>query len=148
MIEIQSIKIVVLKYETIHFKTNAMEKKDLGSKKINNKQEVNEGLSGKNISDDTDSNTSKLKKEIEIDANGNEKTVQRARNIEGTTPDLPEKIDNDQKVKEGLNRGVATEKDTKKTVENIDRNSDITPNRYPNSDPDNHENRGNTNLDD
>ena len=123
-----------------------MEKKDLGSKKINNKQEVNEGFSGKNISDDADSNTSKLKDEVETDANGNEKTVQRARNIEGATPDLPEKIDKDQQVEKGLNRGVSTEKDTKKTVENIDRNSDITPNRYPNSHPDNHENRGNGNL--
>ena len=124
-----------------------MEKKDLGSKKMNNKQEVNEGFSGENMSKDDDSNSSKLKKEVETDATGNEKTVQRARNIEGTTPDLPEKIDKDQQEKKGLNRGVSTEKETQKTVENIDRNSDITPNRYPNSNPDNHENRGNANLD-
>lgn len=124
-----------------------MEKKDLGSKKINNKQEVNEGFSGKNMFHDTDSNPPKFKEEVETDANGNEKTVQRARNIEGSTSDLPEKIDKDQQEKKGLNRGVSTEKETKKTVENIDRNSDITPNRYPNSNPDNHENRGNSNLD-
>lgn len=122
-----------------------MEKKDLGSKKINNKQEVNEGFSGENMSDDTDSNSPKLKKEVETDANGNEKTVQRARNIEGTSVDFPEKV-NKKQQEEGLNRGVTTEKDTQKTVENIDRNSDITPNRYPNSNPDNHENRGNGNL--
>jgi hypothetical protein len=123
-----------------------MEKKDLGSKKINNKQEVNEGFSGKNIPDDNNSNLSKLKNEVETDTAGNEKTVQRARNIEGATPDLPEKVNKEQQEKEGLNRGVDTEKDTKKTIENIDRNSDITPNRYPNSNPDNHENRGNGSL--
>ena len=124
-----------------------MEKKDLGSKKMNNKQEVNEGFSGKNISGDADPNPPKLKEEIETDADRNEKTVQRARNIEGTTPDLPEKVDKEQQEKEGLNRGVTTEKDTKKTLENRDRNSDITPNRYPNSDPDNHIDRGNQKLD-
>jgi hypothetical protein len=75
-----------------------------------------------------------------------QKKVQRARNIEGSIRDLPEEINKDQQEKKGLNRGVSTEKDTKKTVENIDRNSDITPNRYPNSNPDNHENRGNTDL--
>jgi hypothetical protein len=50
-----------------------MKNKDLGSKKINNKQEVNEGFSGKNMFDDADSNTSKLKEEIETDVNGNAK---------------------------------------------------------------------------
>ena len=124
-----------------------MEKKDLGSKKMNNKQEVNEGFSGKNMFEDADSKPAKLKEEIETDTAGNEKTVQRARNIEGNTPDLPEKVDKDQQEKEGLNRGVTTEKDTKKTVENIDRNSDITPNRYPNSNPDNHIDRGNQETD-
>ena len=123
-----------------------MEKKDLGSKKINNKQEVNEGFSGKNMFNDADPNESKLKKEVEIDASGNKKTVQRARNIEGSTPDLPEEGDKDQQEK-GLNRGVSTEADIKKTLENRDRNSDITPNRYPNSNPDNHIDRGNQKLD-
>ena len=124
-----------------------MENKDLGSKKMNNKQEVNEGFSGKNMFDDTDPNAPKLKEEVEVDASGNEKTVQRARNIEGTTPDLPEEIDKEEQEKKGLNRGVSTEADVKKTVENRDRNSDITPNRYPNSNPDNHIDRGNQKLD-
>nr|WP_315152546.1 hypothetical protein [uncultured Flavobacterium sp.] len=89
-----------------------MEKKDLGSKKMNNKQEVNEGFSGKNMFGDADSDTPKWKEEIEIDVTGNEKKVQRARNIEGTTPDLPEEIDNDLQQEKGLNRGVSTEKET------------------------------------
>jgi hypothetical protein len=124
-----------------------MENKDLGSKKMNGKQDVNEGFSGKNMFGDTDSNPSKLKEEVEIDAHGNEKIVQRARNIDGVIPDLPEKIDKDLQEEKGLNRGVLTEKDTKKTVENRDRNSDVTPNRYPNSNPDNHIDRGNQKLD-
>jgi len=124
-----------------------MENKDLGSKKMNNKQEVNEGFSGKNMFGDTDSDSTKLKEEIEIDAHGNEKIVQRARNIEGSISELPEEMDNQLKEEKGLNRGVSTEKETKKTLENRDRNSDITPNRYPNSDPDNHIDRGNQKLD-
>jgi hypothetical protein len=48
---------------------------------------------------------------------------------------------------ESLTRGVATEADVIKTVENRDRNSDITPNRYLNSNPDNHVDRGNQKLD-
>ncbi len=45
------------------------------------------------------------------------------------------------------NRGVATEEEAKKTVENKDRNSDITPNRYPNSNPESRKDRGNMKLD-
>ncbi len=125
-----------------------MENKNLGSTKMNGKQEVNEGFSGKNMSNDVDPNTSLLSEELEIDAHGNEKIVQRARNIEGVIPTLPEELSKEQKEHEGLNRGVTTEKQTQKTIENKDWNSDITPNRYPNSDPDNHKNRGNIKLDD
>ena len=117
-----------------------MEKKDLGSKKINGKQDINEDSTGKNVSNDTDSNSSRLHEELEIDANGNEKTVQRARNVAGTLENVP----NDDEIS---NRGVSTEADVKKTTENRDRNSDITPNRYPNSNPDNHIDRGNQKLD-
>jgi len=123
-----------------------MENKDLGSKKINGKQEVNEDAGGK--INEVESNASKFKKELETDTEGNKKIVERARNVDGSGPDLPDQIETNELAKEGLNRGVTTEKETKKTVENIDRNSDITPNRYPNSHPDNHENRGNANGDD
>ncbi|WP_348824432.1 hypothetical protein [Flavobacterium aestuarii] len=117
-----------------------MENKDLGSKKINNKQEVNEGFSGKNKFGDTDSHSSKLNEEIETDAHGNKKIVQRARNADGTFIDSANENENS-------NRGVSSEEDIKKTVENRDKNSDITPNRYPNSHPDNHIDRGNQKLD-
>jgi len=127
----------------IKTKINDMERNNLGSKKTNNKQNSDTQSIDKNLN----SETSKLKEEIEIESHGNEKIVQRARNIEGTTPDLPEEIDKDQLEKKGLNRGVLTEKDTKKTLENRDRNSDITPDRYPNSNPDNHIDRGNQKLD-
>ena len=112
-----------------------MENNDLGSKKINGKQDT-----GKNVSDDVDSNPSKLKEELEIDAHGNEKTVQRTRKVDETLESVPNEDEN-------ANRGVSSEADVKKTVENRDRNSDITPNRYPNSNPDNHIDRGNQKLD-
>lgn len=124
-----------------------MEKKDLGSKKINGKQELNEGFSGENISNDSNFIASKLKTEVEIDADGNEKIVQRARDIDGTIPEIPEENKKNRNENEISNRGVSTEADVKKTVENKDRNSDITANRYPNSNPDNHKNRGNIKMD-
>lgn len=117
-----------------------MENTDLGSKKINGKQDINEASIGKNVPNDIDSNSSKLKEEIEIDTHGNEKTVQRTRNADGTLANASDENEN-------LNRGVSTEEDVKKTTENRDRNSDITPNRYPNSNPDNHIDRGNQKLD-
>lgn len=122
-----------------------MENKDLGSKKINGKQAVNEGFSGENMSDDVDSDVSKLKKEVEIDTHGNEKIVQRARNVDGSLANVPDEKSQDEN--ENSNRGVSTEADIIKTVENRDRNSDITSNRYPNSNPDNHIDRGNQKLD-
>ena len=113
-----------------------MKSDNLGSKKINNKQNTSEELNTENLSD-TDNTGGKLVPEIEIDANGNEKIVHRARNIDAS--------------KEHTNSSAANEnvskEQTQKMVENKDRNSDITPNRYPNSHPDNHEDRGNIKLD-
>jgi hypothetical protein len=43
----------------------------------------------------------------------------------------------------GSKASNAPEATGKKMVENRDKNSDITSTRYPNSHPDNHENRGN-----
>lgn len=113
-----------------------MESNNLGSKKINNKQNSDTESADKNSNPEI----SKLHEEIEIDAHGNEKTVQRTRNADGTLADTSDE-------NESLNRGVSTEADVKKTTENRDRNSDITPNRYPNSNPDNHIDRGNQKLD-
>lgn len=121
-----------------------MESNNLGSKKTNNKQNSDTESVDKNLNPET----SILKEEIEIDSHGNEKVVQRVRDIDKTTPltilDENEKKWNKNK---NLSRGVSTEADVKKTVENRDRNSDITPNRYPNSNPDNHIDRGNQKLD-
>ena len=116
-----------------------MKNKDLGSKKINNEQEVNEGFSGKNIADNYDPSKEKLNPETETDENGDSKTVKRARNNEQT--------DRNWNENESLSRDVQSEGQQQKTVENKDRNSDITSNRYPNSHPDNHKNRGNVELD-
>ncbi|MET0760568.1 MAG: hypothetical protein ABWZ56_09120 [Flavobacterium sp.] len=123
-----------------------MENKDLGSKKMNNKQNVNEGFSGENMSEEKNPSAPILKTEVEIDVNGNPVVVQRARNIDATT-NTPEETDRNWNENESLSRGVTTEEEVDKTIENKDRNSDITPNRYPNSNPDNHENRGNIKLD-
>lgn len=121
-----------------------MESTNLGSKKTNNKQNPDtEPIVGS-----LNPETSKLKEEIEIDSHGNEKVVQRVQDIDKTTP-LAVLDENEKKwlENESLIRGVATEAEVKKTVENRDRNSDITPNRYPNSNPDNHIDRGNQKLD-
>ena len=112
--------------------------KDLGDKKMNGKQSVNEGFSGENIANDFSNKNSKLKTEIETDADGNKKVVDRARHVEGTIPE-EERTWNE---KESLARGVETEKDVMRTIENIDRNSDITAHRYPNSHPENHKDTG------
>jgi len=116
-----------------------MENKDLGSKKINNEQEINEGFSGENISKDYNPSKEKLNTEQETDENGNTKNVERARN--------QEQGDRSWDENESLSRGVKSEEAQQKTVENKDRNSDIATNRYPNSHPDNHKDRGNMKLD-
>ncbi|GAA6773782.1 hypothetical protein AAGS39_45480 [Flavobacterium sp. CGRL2] len=101
-------------------------------------------LKEKNVSHDKDLKDAKLKKEIVTDADGDKKIVDRARNenedIQLKTP----KVSSDNP---NSNRGVSSEEEAKKTVENKDRNSDITPNRYPNSNPESHKDRGNMKLD-
>ena len=105
-----------------------MENNNLGSKKMNNKQDVSEN-SGEPI----------LKKEIEIDKTGNHKVVQRSRSVDN---DLAiSKSTTSKKISAVPSN--ASEELGKKMVENKDKNSDIAMNRYPNSSPDNHENRGN-----
>ena len=110
-----------------------MENDDLGSKKMNNKQV--------NLDDNSTINQSKsnLKPEIEFDSQGNSKIVQRARNVEEEALCLETYTNK----KLSSNPSTASEEIGKRMVENKDNNSDITPNRYPNSSPDNKENRGN-----
>ena len=124
-----------------------MENNDLSSKKTNNKQNINEGFSGENLPEDYNPVISNLKEEVEIDATGNEKIVQRARNVDGSIASIPELEERSWNENESLSRGVSTEKEAMRTVENEDYNSDITAKRYPNSHPDNKKNRGNIKLD-
>lgn len=124
-----------------------MQSDDLSNKKSNNKQTTNEGLSGNNSPEDPATGASILKEEVEIDASGNEKLVQRARNVDQKTASIPEPEERNWNENESLSRGVSSEKETMRTVENEDYNSDITAKRYPNGHPDNKENRGNIKLD-
>lgn len=135
-LRIRNIMIRILKYKN-------METNDLGSKKINGVQKNSDESKGKNVSHDRKPDETKLQKEVVTDEDGNKEVVDRARNENEKIKKVSDPVDN-----ENSNRGVATEEEAKKTVENKDRNSDITPNRYPNSDPDNHKDRGNMKLDD
>ena len=105
-----------------------MENKDLGSKKINNEQIVNEGFSGKNIPESYNPSEKKLNTEVEKDAQGKTKVAERARNSNTNGED-------------------ETHPDSKKNIENKDFNFDVTPKRYPDLDPANQENRGNIKMD-
>ncbi|MNQ50083.1 hypothetical protein D3C85_640090 [compost metagenome] len=121
-----------------------MENNNLGSKKINGAQKNIDESKGKNVSHDTELHESELKKEIVADSEGNKEIVDRARNVNENIKEVPDKINPDNP---NANRGVSSEEEAKKTVENKDRNSDVTPNRYPNSNPESHEDRGNMKLD-
>ncbi|PWB19859.1 hypothetical protein [Flavobacterium sp. HTF] len=118
---------------------------DLGSKKINGVQKNTDESKGKNVSHDKNPDDLKLKKEVVTDQEGNKEVVDRARN---ENEKITEVADQKTANSKSGNRGVTTEEEAKKTVENKDRNSDITANRYPNSHPDNHKDRGNMKLDD
>ncbi|MBL0013062.1 MAG: hypothetical protein IPP30_04675 [Flavobacterium sp.] len=107
-----------------------MENNDLGSKKMNNKQE---STSINNPS------TAAMHPEIEADQLGVKKVVNRARQMDQNIADFEFHAANEL----GSKPSTAPEALGKKMVENSDKNSDITSTRYPNSHPDNHENRGN-----
>ena len=109
-----------------------MENNDLGSKKMNNKQEST-SINTPNTS------VLPMQSEIEADQKGIKKVVNRARHVEQHISTSEFTSSNEL----GSKPSTAPEADGKKMVENSDKNSDITSNRYPNSHPDNHENRGN-----
>ncbi|KAF2514321.1 hypothetical protein [Flavobacterium foetidum] len=121
-----------------------METNNLGTKKINGTQKDIDESKGKNISHDGKADDANLKREFVTDADGNKKIVERARNENEDIKNKPSGISADNP---NANRGVATDDEAEKTIENKDRNSDITPNRYPNSHPDNRKDRGNMKLD-
>jgi hypothetical protein len=140
-------KAVILYSKQQSLKFYIMENKDKNSNKDVDKQNKNEDFSGKNMADTDKNQDSILTNEVEIDAEGNKVIVQRARNVDGSIAHIPDK-ERTWNENESLSRGVTTEEEEMKTVENEDRNSDITANRYPNSHPDNHKDRGNMKLDD
>ncbi|MDW8849033.1 hypothetical protein SD960_02935 [Flavobacterium sp. MMLR14_040] len=117
---------------------------DLGSKKINGVQKNIDESKGKNISHDGKADDANLQKEVVADQDGNKQVVERARNENEDIKKVKGDVDLNNA---NANRGVSSEEEAKKTVENKDRNSDVTPNRYPNSDPESHEDRGNMKLD-
>ncbi|TDP00642.1 hypothetical protein EV145_10518 [Flavobacterium sp. 245] len=121
-----------------------METNNLGSKKINGVQKNIEVAKGKNVSHDGKADHANLKKEVVADKDGNKEIVERARNENEDIKKVSDKINPNNP---NANRGVETDEEAKKTVENKDRNSDITPNRYPNSNPESHKDRGNMKLD-
>lgn len=124
--------------------TEKDDKKDLGSKKINNQQQTNEGFSGKNLPKDYDP-SKKLNTEAEKDQEGHENTVKRARSVDANTaPDVDESnhtTENGKSIKK--NRGTSNESEDMETAENRDKNSDTEKNRYTNSNPESHRDRGN-----
>jgi len=121
-----------------------MENNNLGSKKINGTQKYIDEWKGKNIPHDTELHQSEIKQEVVKDKNGDAEVVDRARN---ENENIAQTADEISPANPNANRGVSTEEEAKKTVENKDLNSDITPNRYPNSNPESHEDRGNMKLD-
>jgi hypothetical protein len=120
-----------------------MSNKDNNTQKEVNTQHNND-LSNEKLNKDTQQG-SMLKEEIEIDADGKETIVNRAHNADGSIAHIPLE-DRTWNENESLSRGVTTEEEAMKTVENEDLNSDITANRYPTSHPDNHKDRGNMKL--
>lgn len=109
-----------------------MEDNDLGSKKMNNKQ---------NSDDLSDTNTQNqfsalMNYEMETDKNGVTKLVQRARNtnhdLENHEPETNKNL--------STKPSTASENIGKIMLENRDKNFDITKTRYPNSSPENQKN--------
>lgn len=112
-----------------------MENKDPGSRKTNNEQQLNEGFSGQNMPKDTPD----LKNEVEKDKDGNADAVKRARGVDENLEDSD--------TSDNSTARTNNQAQNEKTVENKDRNSDVAVDRYPNSHPDNHKDRGNIKLD-
>lgn len=120
-----------------------MESNDLGSKKMNNKQNTPEEFSTENLPDNYDPTATKLVAEVETNSSGEQKIVHRARNVDAN----PEQNNSGNNENPSSSLEIFSDKETQRMIENKDHNSDITAHRYPNSNPDNHEDRGNIKLD-
>lgn len=113
-----------------------METNDLGSKKINNEQERNEGFSAENLPEDYNPKPAKMKADLETDQEGNHTFVKRATYNDAQTDSNTESLNHS-----------SNPDGQPKVEEHKDRNSDVATNRYPNAHPDNHKDRGNIKLD-
>lgn len=100
-----------------------MENKDLGSKKMNNKQSENIDL---NVVNQENLLVSFLKSEVETNEKGEQKIVERTRN--NTLNDEIAKSQTNKKI--SAKPSSASEALGKKMVENQDKNSDITAHRF------------------
>jgi hypothetical protein len=120
-----------------------MESNDLGSKKMNNKQNTTEEFSTENLPENYDPAATKLVAEVETNKDGDQKIVHRARNVDAN----PEQNNSEDNENPSSSIEILSDKEIQRMIENKDHNSDITAHRYPNSDPDNHEDRGNIKLD-
>jgi hypothetical protein len=120
-----------------------MENNDLGSKKMNNKQNTSEEFSTENLPDNYDPTATKLVAEVETNSSGEQKIVHRARNVDSN----PDQNNSEENENPSSSLEIFSDKEIQRMIENKDHNSDITAHRYPNSDPDNHEDRGNIKLD-
>jgi len=120
-----------------------MENNNLGSKKINNKENTPEEFSDEILSEKDKPTGTKLVTEVETNSSGEQKLVHRARNVDSNL----EQNKSDDNESSSCSIALFSDKETQRMIENKDHNSDITAHRYPNSDPDNHEDRGNIKLD-
>lgn len=109
--------------------------KQPGDKKWNNTQ-VNEGFSGQNLPEGYNDQNPRMTTEVETDESGNETQVKRAR--------FPHQQDDASVFDAPVDNSVI---ENKKSLEHRDRNYDIARNRYPNSHPESHRDRGNMKLD-
>lgn len=132
-----------MEIDILNTKKSIMENNDLGSKKMNNKQNTSEEVSTENIPQNQDPAATKLVAEVETNSSGEQKIVHRARNVDAG----PEQNTGENKENPSSSIEILSDEETQKMVENKDHNSDITAHRYPNSNPDNHEDRGNIKLD-
>ena len=132
-----------MEIDTLNTKKSIMENNDLGSKKMNNKQNTSEEVGTENIPPNQDPAATKLVAEVETNSSGEQKIVHRARNVDaGREQNTDENKENPSSSIE-----ILTDEETQRMIENKDHNSDITAHRYPNSNPDNHKDRGNIKLD-
>lgn len=122
-----------------------MENNDLGSKKKNNKQNISDEAANENLIA-TNPSESKMKADVETDSSGNQKIVYRAHNVDNLKS-LEEGDETGGVEKPSAPLQIVPDDKMQRMVENRDHNMDVTAHRYPNSHPDNHEDKGNIKLD-